>query len=363
MIKYKPRTEFAAAISQIAAERNIDPEIVISSIREAVVAAYRRDAREHGQDISEEDQFEVEVDGQTGESKIFKMVEKKKQDVTPPGFGRIAAQTAKQVILQKIREAEKTAVLDEYFKRVGTLVSGMVLRFEGPNIIIDIGKAEAVMPPQEQVRSEGYHINQRLTFYLQGIQEGAKGRQIVVSRASNSLIERLFHREVPEVSQGTVEAKEIAREPGVRTKIAVVSRQAGVDPVGSCVGQKGVRVQEVISELLGEKIDVIQWNEDRASFIAAALSPAQNLKVEVNEKAKAALVIAPDDQLSLCIGKDGQNVRLAAKISGYKIDIRGESEAIQRKPAARLAKKTKRAPKIKTKNAKVANEKKESKNE
>ena len=328
MMKYKPRTEFATAIAQVAIERNIDPSLVIDSIKEAIMAAYRRDCKERNIPVSEEETFIVEINDQTGEARIFKSDgEKKKDEVTPPGFGRIAAQTAKQVILQKIREAEKSSIMDEYSKRLGTLVSGMVLRFEGPNVIVDIGKTESVMTPQEQVRSEGYRVNQRLTFYIDSIQEGLKGKQIIVSRAAKGLVEALFKREVPEVSQGTVEIKEIAREPGVRTKIAVISKQAGVDPVGSCVGQKGVRVQQVIDELLGEKIDVIQWNADPTIFIASALSPANGVKVNINEADKTAVVTVPDDQLSLSIGKEGQNVRLTARLSGYKVDIRGDSEA------------------------------------
>lgn len=348
MAKYQPRTEFATAISQVASERNIDPDLVIDSIKEAILAAYRRDSRERGEEISEEQEFEIAIDNETGESTIHKIVDGKKQNVTPPGFGRIAAQTAKQVILQKIREAEKSSILEEYSKRIGTLVSGMILRFDGPNVIVDIGKTEAVIPPQEQVRSEGYHVNQRLTFYVDSIQETSRGRQVIISRAANGLIEGLFKREVPEVSQGTVEIKQIAREPGVRTKMAVSSKQAGVDPVGSCVGQKGVRVQQVIDELLGEKIDVIQWTEDVASFIAVSLSPAQGVQVKINEKEKTAIVTVPDDQLSLSIGKEGQNVRLAAKLSGYKIDIKGESE----NPSVKVEKKETQEEKPKEKKEK-----------
>lgn len=331
MNKYKARTEFATAIAQVAIERNIEPSLVLDSIREAILAAYRRDSREKGVTVGEEETFVVEIDEQTGEARIFKTVdEKKKEEVTPPGFGRIAAQTAKQVILQKIREAEKSSIMDEYSKRLGTLISGMVLRFEGPNVIIDIGKTEALMPPSEQVRSEGYHVNQRLTFFLESIQEGLKGKQIIVSRASSELVKSLFKREVPEVSQGTVEIVKVAREPGVRSKIAVLSKQSGVDPVGSCVGQKGVRVQQVIDELMGEKIDVIQWNDDPATFIAMALSPASGVKVNINPKDKTAVVTVPNDQLSLSIGKEGQNVRLAAKLSDYKIDIVGETQEGER---------------------------------
>jgi N utilization substance protein A len=323
---YVPKTEFASAIAQIAAERNIDPEVVKDSISEAVLAAFRRDAREKGVEIPEQENYEVEIDTKTGEPKVFQIEGKKKKEVTPPGFGRIAAQTAKQVILQKISEAERSAILDEYSKRIGTLVSGMVLRFEGPNIIVDIGKAEAVMPPREQVRSEGYKLNQRLTFYLAEIIEGPRGQQLIASRAHPGLVEGLFRREVPEVASGAVEIKAIAREAGERSKVAVFSSRPGIDPVGSCVGQKGVRVQEVINELSGEKIDIVPYSDELEKFIIAALSPAEGVSVKIDKKKMEAKATVPEAQLSLAIGKEGQNARLAAKITGFKIDLVGAEE-------------------------------------
>jgi N utilization substance protein A len=321
----KARTEFASALNQVCAERGIEPEVVLGTIQEAIVAAYRRDFG-----LEEDYEYEAEINPETGETKLFSWPEgkkKKRENITPPGFGRIAATVARQVLLQKIREAEKTAVLDEYSKRVGTLVNGMILRFNGPNVIVDIGKAEGVMPPQEQVRSEKYRLNQRLTFYIKEVHEATRGREVLVTRADTDLVKSLFRREVPEVASGAVEIKEIAREPGSRTKIAVYSSQSGVDPVGSCVGQKGVRVQAVINELEGEKIDVIQYSEDPEKFIVAALSPAEGVKVKINEKKKTAEIIVPDDQLSLAIGAEGQNVRLAAKLTGYKLDLKGGKEA------------------------------------
>jgi N utilization substance protein A len=336
---YVPKTDFASAIAQIAAERGIDPEVVKDSIKEAVLAAFRRDARERGVEISEKEDYEVEIDAKTGEPKVFQIEGKKKKDVTPPGFGRIAAQTAKQVILQKISEAEKSAILDEYSKRMGTLVSGMILRFEGPNIIVDIGKAEAVMPSKEQVRSEAYKLNQRLTFYLAEIVEGPRGQQIVASRAHSGLVEGLFRREVPEVASGAVEIKGIAREPGERSKVAVFSSRPGIDPVGSCVGQKGVRVQEVINELNGEKIDIVPFSDEPEKLIAAALSPAEGLNVKIDKKKMEAQVTVPEAQLSLAIGKEGQNARLAAKLTGFKIDLIGEGgKPVPPKPAKELKK-------------------------
>ncbi|MFH1840707.1 MAG: transcription termination factor NusA [Candidatus Shapirobacteria bacterium] len=316
----KARTEFAVALNQVCAERGIEPEVVMETIKEAILAAYKRDFG-----FDETLVYEATIDEVTGGARVFSFEEgkeKKKKEITPPGFGRIAAQVAKQVLLQKIREAEKLSVLKEYTAQVGGLVSGMVLRFDGANVVADIGKTEALMPPDEQVRSEQYHLNQRLTFYLEGIHETPRGQQVIVSRVHPDLVKRLFRREVPEVASGAVEVKAIAREPGNRSKIAVFSSQAGVDPVGSCVGQKGVRVMAVINELGGEKIDVIQYSEDVVKFIAAALSPAEKVVVKVDEKTKTAVVTAPDDQLSLAIGKSGQNVRLAAKLTGYKIEIK-----------------------------------------
>ncbi len=207
----------------------------------------------------------------------------------------------------------------------------MILRFVGNDIIVDIGKAEAVMPPAEQVYSEDYHINQRLTFYLDSIRDSLRGREVVVSRANTGLIKELFKREVPEVNSGAVEVKVIARDPGSRTKIAVYSHQSGVDPVGSCVGQKGVRVQAVIGELNGEKIDIVQFSEETDKFIASALSPATGLVVKINAKKLSAEVTAPADQLSLAIGREGQNAKLAGKLTGYHIDIVGEKGTSEKK--------------------------------
>jgi N utilization substance protein A len=310
------RSEFALALNQVASERGVDTNVVLETVKNAILAAYRKD--HPGIELEE---YRTELNPSTGEAKIFQ----NDKDVTPPGFGRIAAQTAKQVILQKIREKEKEAILTDYKVKIGSIVSGMVLRFAGPNIIIDIGKAEAIMPPSEQIPSEKYHLNQRLIFYLLDIKQGLQGEEIIVSRAHNGLIEGLFKREVPEVAQGSVELKSIVREPGNRTKVAVFSSQPGIDPVGSCVGQKGVRVQAIIQELGGlEKIDIIQWSEDTKEYIAQALSPAKNVTVTINEDDKIARVIVPKEELSLAIGKDGQNVRLAYKLTHYRIEIEGK---------------------------------------
>lgn len=308
------RTEFASALNQVCSERGIEPEIVIDSIKQAILAAYRKD-------YGEEEGVEIDLNSDTGEVKITK----EGKDATPAGFGRIAAQTAKQVILQRIREAEKNAILSEFSSKIETIISGVVQRISGPVVTVNLGKAEAIMPPQEQSRNEKYYVNQRLKFYVVGVKEDTRGEEIIVSRSANGLLENLFKQEVPEVSSGAVEIKVIAREAGSRSKIAVWSGQLGVDPVGSCVGQKGVRVQAVINELGDEKIDVIAYQEDPAEFIKSALAPAKDLQVAIDEKEKTAEVTAPDDQLSLAIGREGQNVRLAAKLTGYRIDIRGKS--------------------------------------
>ncbi len=310
------RSEFALALNQVATERGIDPNVVMETIKAAILAAYRKD---YGTD--ELITLTVDLNPDTGEARVLQ----DGKDVTPPGFGRIAAQTAKQVILQRIREAEKQAVLSDYQEKIGGIAPGMILRFDGPNVIVDIGRTQAVMPVAEQNPGERYHLNQRLTFYIEGIRETMRGNEIIVSRAHKGLVEGLFKREVPEVAQGSVELRVVAREAGNRTKVAVFSSAPGVDPVGSCVGQKGVRVQAVINELGGnEKVDIIQWSDDMKQFIMAALAPARDMEVTLNEKKQAAEVFVPDDQLSLAIGRDGGNVRLAAKLTGWKIDIKGK---------------------------------------
>jgi N utilization substance protein A len=331
----KARTEFAAALNQICAERGISPDSVIETIKSAILAAYRKDFG-----LEEGYHYEVELNQETGGAKVYRYPldeeaedeeaeddeevefnEDEKEEITPPGFGRIAAQTAKQVILQKVREAEKDAIIEEFRDKVGTMINGMVLRFEGRDVICDIGRGQGRMPPQEQVHQENYRLNKRLALYIKGIEETPGGEEIIVSRAAPELVKKLFYREVPEVSSGAVEIIKVAREAGSRSKVAVVSTRSGVDPVGSCVGQKGVRVQAVIEQLGGEKIDIIPYNKDPVMFITAALSPADNLDVELDQEEETAVVKVPADQLSLAIGRDGQNVRLASKLTGYKIDI------------------------------------------
>ena len=327
------RTEFSQALKAIATERGLDAELILEAIRQAYVAAYKRDAKERGEDV-EEQEFEAVIDTVTGEARIVEVDledPKKKTDVTPPGFGRIAAQTAKQVIHQKIREAEKGAIMDEFSGRVGGLISGIILRFDGPNVRVDLGRTEGIMPANERIPSERLNSGQRLTFLLKEINETLRGKQIVLSRADTEFVKKIFEREVPEIGSGSVEIKGIARDPGVRTKIAVHSVQSGVDPVGSCVGQKGVRVQAVTNELGGERIDIIAWTDDKKEFLKATLAPVDVTGLTLNDKEKTAKVVVPEEALSIAIGKDGQNVRLASQITGYRIEVEGEPEKGKKK--------------------------------
>jgi N utilization substance protein A len=326
------RTEFAAAISQIARERNIDPENIYDAIEHAMVSAYRKEKGE----LEDEYYYFVELDKENGSAEIFRAPvterdeetneilewdETKAEEVTPPGFGRIAAQTAKQVIIQEIRRSEKEHVIADYREKIGQAITGQVLRMDRGTVIMDIGRGQGLMPPREQMRGEYYRKNQRLAVLIKKIEETYRGKSVIVSRSDPKLVERLFEREVPEVNSGAVEIVKVSREAGVRSKIAVRSTQDGVDPVGSCVGQRGVRVQKVIEELNNEKIDIVPFNEDTVLFLKAALAPAENLLVELDEENRVAVVTAPDDQLSLAIGRGGQNVRLAAKLTDYQVTI------------------------------------------
>ena len=317
------RTEFAAALNQIASEKGVEPEVVLDAIRQAALAAYKKDLVLRNEPVPEDfEEFTSDVNPVTGEISIFN----KEKNVTPPGFARIAASIAKQVILQRLNEAERSAILSEYSEKVGSVISGAIQRQERNTFFVDLGRAEGVMPPSEQIQSEMYHQNQRLKFFVKEIREGGRGSEVVVSRSDPGLVKGLFALEVPEIQSGNVEIKVVAREGGSRTKVAAKSLQEGIDPVGSLVGQKGVRVQAVMSELGEEKIDIISFSEDPERFIASALSPAKEVQVKLNEADKIATVTVPQNQLSLAIGKGGQNVRLAAKLTGWKIDIEGSGE-------------------------------------
>jgi len=341
------KTELVTAMRQLTAERDLPMDVIIEAVQNALAATYKR---QYGQ-VPE---VRVVLDTDTGEFHVYaeKTVVIEVQDeatqislkdvenypgnpglheiveveVTPPNFGRIAAQTAKQTILQRIQEAERDLVYEEFANREGEVLTGTIERVEPRGMIVNLGKAEAVLPPQEQVPRERYRLGQRLKVYLVKVDRGMRTPQLIVSRGHRGLVRRLFEVEVPEIFNGTVELKAIAREPGSRTKVAVSSRQEGIDPVGACVGMRGVRIQNVVNELNGEKIDVVQWDESPARFVANSLSPAQVLSVDAESCKQHAIVTVPDAQLSLAIGKEGQNARLAAKLTGWRVDIKKQSD-------------------------------------
>jgi N utilization substance protein A len=340
--------ELIKAIQQLEEEKGLGKDVLIEAIEAALLSAYKKNFGSAAQNIR------IELDRETGEQHVFSvrtivesvtdpnsevpLAEARGWDsesqvgdiveveVTPKDFGRIAAQTAKQVIVQRIREAERDMVYKEFRDREGDIVTGTVQRVERRNVYMDLGRIEAVLPPTEQVPREGYRQNDRVKAYVVEVKQGTRGPQIVVSRTHPGLLKRLFEIEVPEIYEGIVEIKAIAREAGARSKVAVVSRDRNVDAVGSCVGPKGSRVQSIVDELRGEKIDIVPWASDPAIFVASALSPAKVIRVEITEETKTALVIVPDNQLSLAIGKEGQNARLAAKLTGWRIDIKSESQ-------------------------------------
>lgn len=313
-------SEFNAAIQQVATERGIPVESVLESVESALATAYKKDRKEAGETV-ELEEITVDLDPNTGEVRILK----DNEDVTPSGFGRIAAQTAKQVILQKIRETEKEVIKSEFETQIGEITTGTVFRMEKGIITLDLGKnrTQGVMPKGEQVPTESYRTNQRLKVLIKDIRESPRGTEIIVSRADPLFVSKLFEQEVPEIASGVVKIEAIAREAGSRTKMAVSSSDEKVDPVGSCVGQKGVRVQSIISELFGEKIDIVLYSGITEKFIAASLSPAKVTEVELDKEEMRATVTVPEDQQSLAIGKEGQNARLANKLTRWKIDIKG----------------------------------------
>ncbi|MDD5692963.1 MAG: transcription termination factor NusA [Patescibacteria group bacterium] len=340
--------QFASAINQICTEKNISKEVVIATIEDALAAAYKKDYGNKKQEV----RVELSEDGETlvfVSKEVVEEVEDKFTQISltdayklkksakvgdiieikdfPSDFGRIAAQTAKQVIIQRIREAERDMVFGEYKDKEGEVINGTIQRIEGSNVIVDIGKASGILFPNEQIKEERYYVGQRLKFFVVRVEQNARGPQIVISRSHPGLVKRLFELEVPEILSGVVEIKSIAREAGERTKIAVQSTQEGVDPVGSCVGQRGVRVQAVMSEIGEEKIDIILWDEDPKVFISNSLSPAKVSEIILNEGEQKAEVRVAEDQLSLAIGRQGQNVRLAAKLTGWNVDIQGGDES------------------------------------
>jgi N utilization substance protein A len=343
------KSDFMLAITQLSAEKNLPREVVLGAVEAALVSAYRKDNFAPNQDIS------VKIDPSSGKVVVWaaKTVVEQPQDnrceialdeaskvkpdvkvddvimveATPHDAGRIAAQTAKQVILQRLHEAEHSAIYEEYADKEGDIIAGVVRRIESRQVFIDLGRTEAVMPAAEQPPNERYRVGQRLKVYLVEVVQSARGPLLVVSRSHPNLLRRLFELEVPEIYNGTVEIKSVAREAGYRSKVAVTARQEGIDPVGCCVGLRGIRIQNIVNELNGEKIDVVSWSPDMAVFITNALSPAQVVKVQLDGEKEAATVVIPDRQLSLAIGKEGQNVRLAVKLTGWRIDIKSASEA------------------------------------
>lgn len=305
--------ELLAVLEHLEREKGIKKEILIEAVEQALASAARKDL---GQDVKE---IEVKLNPQTGEFQVYS----DGKEVTSDKFGRIAAQTAKQVIIQKIREAERDVIYEEFHNKVDSLTNGLVHRFERGNIIVDLGKTEAILPKSEQSPKETYRQGERIRAYILEVKKTPKGPHIVLSRTNSGLVKRMFELEVPEIYEGIVQIKSIAREASERTKIAVYSKDEKVDCVGACVGMRGSRVKNIVRELRGEKIDIIRWNEDPKEFITGALSPAKISEIKIDEAQKNAQVKVEDDQLSLAIGKRGQNVRLASKLTGWHIDISG----------------------------------------
>ncbi len=340
--------ELILALEELEKEKGIKKEYLLEAIETALVTAYKRN-------FDSLENVRVEMDHQTGATHVYAIKEvmgkandedteislKEAQkinpdlkegdtveiEIVPRDFGRIAAQTAKQVIIQKLREVEREIVYNEFNERKGEIVSGLIQKADHNIVVMDLGKLEGVMPLKEQIPTEHYKVNDKIKGYVLDVEKGAKGApQVIVSRSHPDFVRKLLEFEIPEIYEGVIEIKSVSRDPGYRSKVAVYSPDQNIDPVGSCVGQKGVRIQNVINELNGEKIDVIEWNEDPSIYIASALLPAKILAVDIKEEEKFAQVVVPDDQLSLAIGKSGQNARLAARLTNWKIDIKSETQ-------------------------------------
>ncbi len=343
--------ELIVAMEELEKEKGINKDYLLESIETALVTAYKRN-------FDSVENVKITMDKETGEIHVYaeKDIVEKPEDIedtrlqitleearkldsklqvgdkaeielVPKNFGRIAAGTAKQVIIQKIREASRNFLFDEFNERKGEIVSGIVQKSDGGIVVLDLGKLEGIMPIKEQIPTEKYKVNDKIRAYVLDVERGAKGApQVIISRAHPDFVRKLFELEIPEIYEGVIEIKSVSRDPGNRSKVAVYSPNENIDPVGSCVGQKGIRIQNIINELNGEKIDVIEWSEDPAIFISAALLPAQVMAVDIKEEERFAQVIVQDDQLSLAIGKMGQNARLAARLTNWKIDIKSESQ-------------------------------------
>ena len=340
--------ELILALEELEKEKGINKEYLLESIETALVTAYKKN-------FDSLENVKIEMDRKTGATHVYsvkEVVEKVENEnkeinikeakninpnveigetveieIVPRNFGRIAAQTAKQVIIQKLREAEREIIFTEFNDRKGEIVSGIIQKADKNIVVMDLGRLEGVMPTKEQIPTEHYKVNDKIKGYVLNVEKGAKGApQVIVSRSHPDFVRKLLEFEIPEIYEGVIEIKSVSRDPGHRSKVAVYSPDPNIDPVGSCVGQKGVRIQNVIKELNGEKIDVIEWNEDPSIYIASSLLPAKILAVDIKENERFAQVIVPDDQLSLAIGKSGQNARLAAKLTDWKIDIKSETQ-------------------------------------
>ena len=341
--------EFIEALNELCKTRRIKKEVLLEAIEQALMSAYKKNfdsasnarvtldaitgevavyAQKKVVDQVENPQLEISVDNPAVGNK-YQLGDIVEVEVTPRNFGRIAAQAAKQVIVQRIREAERGVIYDEYIEKEAEILTAIVLRIEGKTVYVDLNRTEGVLEPSQQMPDEEFHVGDRIKVYVMEVNRAQKGPQVMVSRTNAGLVKRLFEMEVPEIQTGVVQIKSIAREAGYRTKMAVYSTDNAVDPVGACVGQRGTRVETIVNELRGEKVDIIKWSSDPAEYIAQALSPAKVIMVEANDEERSARVIVKDDMLSLAIGKDGQNARLAAKLTGWKIDVKPYSSLMQ----------------------------------
>ena len=347
-MKINENKELIMALDELEKERGISKDYLLESLEVALVAAYKKN-------FDSAENVKVEIDSQTGEIHVYaqkevvetvensqlqisledaKKIEKKAKigdiiniETKPKDFGRIAAGAAKQHVIQKVREAERNMIFDEYNDRKGEIVTGIIQKADKGTVVLDLGKLEGIMPLKEQIPTEHYHVNDKIKAYVLSVEKGLKGApQVLVTRSHPDVIKKLFELEIPEIYEGLIEVKAVSRDPGYRSKVAVYSKNPDIDPVGSCVGAKGIRIQNIINEMNGEKIDVIEWSEDPATFICAALLPAHVMAVDIKEDEKFAQVIVPDEELSLAIGKGGQNARLAVKLTNWKIDIKSETQ-------------------------------------
>ena len=341
-------SEFMLALDEIEKTKNISKDILLEAIEAALISAYKKNYntnhnnvvvnidRDNGKvqvyiqkevvETVEDELCQITLDEAKKYSKVAEIGDTVNIEDTPAAFGRIAAQTAKQVVIQRINEAERSLIYDEFIAKENDIVTGVIQRFEKKNIFLDIGRTEAMLPASEQVPGEKYEFHQRMKVYLSEVRRTTKGPQVTVSRAKAELVKKLFELEIPEIQDGTVEIKSIAREAGSRTKMAVWSNNENVDPIGACIGNKGLRVQNIVDELNGEKIDIVKYSPDIAEFIKESLNPAETVSLTINEEEKQAHIVVPYNQLSLAIGKEGQNARLAARLTGYKIDIKSDAE-------------------------------------